>query len=68
MLLKQYILILAHMHHRQQGDAWERVLASDVRYRFVLDISTMAHQHWCASYLFLNGQDDEWYPGKGYAK
>jgi uncharacterized zinc-type alcohol dehydrogenase-like protein len=25
-------------------EAWERVLASDVRYRFVIDISTMVNE------------------------
>jgi uncharacterized zinc-type alcohol dehydrogenase-like protein len=28
----------------QIDEAWERVLASDVRYRFVIDISTMENE------------------------
>ena len=29
---------------KQIDEAWERVLASDVRYRFVIDISTMKNE------------------------
>jgi len=29
---------------KQIDEAWERILASDVRYRFVIDISTMDNE------------------------
>ncbi|KWX69866.1 NAD(P)-dependent alcohol dehydrogenase [Paenibacillus jilunlii] len=32
------------IHANQIDEAWERVLASDVRYRFVIDISTMGNE------------------------